>query len=341
MSTLYVTEPGARVEKKYRQLQVVNPEDEILLTVPLAQVSQVVLVGYAGITTPALLAILDEGIGLTLLTRAGKLRGRLLSAAARNVPLRRMQYQRQQDEQFCLQVSRAVVLGKLANCRTLAMRILRAHKDPVTANRATLQVQLDRINHELARVPRAASLDELRGLEGNATRAYFSVLRAGIHWQGKFPFEQRTRRPPKDPVNALLSLGYTLLTDSIFSSLEIVGLDPYAGFFHRLEYGRPALALDLVEEFRPLVVDSVVLNLVNRKMLAERDFEMGTEEGVFLSKHGLRIFFQQFTRRLNTRIFHPQAGRAVEYQKCFEIQARVLRKFIEGILNSYQPFCSR
>ena len=344
MPTLYVTEPGARVEKKYRRLQVVSPEDEVLLSAPLAQVSQVVLVGYAGVTTPALLALLDAGVGLTLVTRAGQLRGRLLGAQARNVPLRRLQYRLQQDEAFCLRTSRAIVQGKLSNCRTLAMRILRTLADPSQA--ASLRPRLEQIGEALQRLPQAANLEQLRGLEGNASRAYFAILRAGLRWQGQQPFERRNRRPPKDPVNALLSLGYTLLGDALFTALEVAGLDPYAGFFHREEYGRPALALDLVEEFRPVIVDSVMLSLVNKKMLQDKHFEpgqaaggeAGEEGGVYLTRRGLRIFFQQYTRRLNTPILHPLAGRAIEYQKCFEVQARTLRKALEGGIQQYQPF---
>jgi len=336
MSTLYVTEPGARLEKEHSRL-LVSKDDEVLLSVPLSQVSEVVLVGWAGVTTPAQLALLDAGVGLTLVTRSGKLRGRLRPAKVHNLPLRRAQYARGQELGFCREVSRAIVAGKLANCRAMGMRILRKCKE--SRDLAALQGQLQRLSMALGRTEEAEDADELRGLEGNGTRAYFALLRAGLQWEGE-AFSTRTRRPPKDPVNALLSFGYTLLTDALFTAAELVGMDPYAGFFHADKYGRPALALDLVEEFRPLIVDSVVLTVINKRILGGRDFEQ-REGGVYLTRRGLRKFLQQFTRRLNTPVYHPLAARALTYQKCFEVQARQLRKVIEGSVERYIPLRTR
>lgn len=334
MATLYVTEPGARVEKEYRRV-LVSKDDEVLTAVPLLHVSEVVLMGWAGVTTPAMLALLDNGCGLTLVNRVGKLRGRLRPAEMHNLPLRRAQYARGQQPDFCLEVARAVVQGKLRNCRTLALRILRGR--PHLQSDAAVQAQRGRLEKALADAPTAPDMDTLRGVEGAGSRAYFAVLRAGLNWEGQ-PFARRTRRPPRDPVNALLSLGYTLLTGATITAAEVVGLDPYAGFFHADKYGRPALALDLVEEFRPLIVDSVVLRLVNRRMLTERAFEPPRKDGgVYLTRRGLRVFLQQFGRRLSTAVQHPLAGRAISYQKCIEVQARQLRRFVEGGVEAYRP----
>ena len=154
-------------------------------------------------------------------------------------------------------------------------------------------------------------------------------------------FEKRTRRPPKDPANALLSLGYTLLTNNLMTACEVVGLDPYDGFFHADKYGRPALALDLVEEFRGLIVDSVVLNIVNRGMLKASDFEPGPGRGVYLKPKAMKPFFKGYSARLNTEVTHPIAGRRLTYQKCFEVQARLLRGVIEGRHERYRPFVTR
>ena len=157
---------------------------------------------------------------------------------------------------------------------------------------------------------------------------------------GALRFERRSRRPPKNPVNALLSLGYSLLTQNMITACEIVGLDPYDGFFHADKYGRPALALDLVEEFRAIIVDSVVRTLVNKGMVDEDDFRAGgkNKEGIYLTRRGLRIFFTQYGRRLNTRVTHPHYERRLTYQQCFEVQTRLLRKVIEKELDAYQPF---
>jgi len=151
-------------------------------------------------------------------------------------------------------------------------------------------------------------------------------------------FEKRTRRPPRDPANALLSLGYTLLTQNLMTACEVVGLDPYDGFFHADKYGRPALALDLVEEFRGPVVDSVVRLVVNKRMLGPEDFVGGRDGGIRLSRRGLRKFLEQYTHRLNTEIIHPYYGRRLSYQKVFEVQARLMAKVIQGELDNYRPF---
>ena len=330
MATLYVIEAGARIEKEHRRL-VVAKEDKVVLAVPLLHVDHVVLVGNCGATTPALHALLDAGVGLTLLDRGGRLRGRLESGAGKNLALRHRQYDRAQDGAFCLTLSRAIVGGKLRNQRTLARRIARTHR--VDA------VLLERLDHAIDRVETIPDLAGLRGVEGDGARNYFAVLRAAL--RAGFDFTKRTRRPPGDPVNALLSLGYTLLTQNLMAACEVVGLDPYDGFFHSDKYGRPALALDLVEEFRSVIVDSVLLNLVNRRRLQVKDFEPGPEGGVYLKRAAQRTFFAAYTARLNTEVLYAPAGRRLSYQKLFEVQARQVRKVIEGDAAAYTPYRTR
>jgi CRISPR-associated protein Cas1 len=335
MATLYVTEPGARLEKEYKRLRVVSKEGQTLLATPLVRVSEVVLVGWAGATTPAMLTLLDADIGLTFLTRQGKLRGRLTPPTGKNLPLRRQQYQRAGDDHFCLRLSRAIVAGKLRNSRTMARRMMRGGIAPADASK-----QIEQLKACLEKSTRGADIASLMGQEGRGAKAYFVIFRSAL--KERLQFDSRTRRPPKDPVNALLSLGYSLLTANLISALEVVGLDPYCGFFHGpTTYGRPALALDLMEEFRPVIVDSVVLTVVNKRMLSEKDFETsgsGDKQGVYLTRRGLRIFFEQYTHRLNTSVFHPLAGRALSYQKIFEVQARQAVKLIQGEIDEYQPF---
>jgi len=328
MATLYVTEPGARIEKEYRRL-LVTKDDDTLLAVPLGRVSEVVLVGYVGATTPALLMLLDEGIPLSFVTRSGRLRGRLAPPSPKNLPLRHAQYDRARDPAFCLAVGRAIVDGKLRNSRALAYRIRRA-RPQIAAE------WLERIERAVEAVAQAGDLDTLRGVEGSAAKAYFEVLRQAL--RPEMTFEKRTRRPPRDPVNALLSLGYTLLTQNLITACEVVGLDPYDGFFHADKYGRPALALDLVEEFRGPVVDSVVQLVVNKRVVGSGDFEEGREGGTYLSDRGLRKFLEQYTHRLNTEIVHPYHERRLTYQRVFEVQARLLAKTIQGELDRYVPF---
>ncbi len=338
MATLYVTEPGARLEKESKRLRVVNQEGQTLLVTPLARVSEVVVVGWAGVTTPAMLALLEAGIDLTFLTRQGKLRGRLVAPTGKNLPLRRKQYRQAEDPTFCLRLSRAIVGGKLRNSRTMARRMARG-------GAVIAPGQIERLKKCLKALPGCPDIAGLMGQEGEGAKAYFAVFRAALNEE--LTFAGRSRRPPKDPVNALLSLGYSLLTANLMTALEIVGLDPYCGFFHGPSaYGRPALALDLMEEFRPIVVDSVVLTLVNKRMLAAGDFQNGPDDdqsgsgeaGVYLTRRGLRVFFEQYSQRLNTPVVHPLAGRSLSYQKIFEVQARQIAKLVQGEVDTYQPF---
>lgn len=328
---MYVTDPGARIEKEYRRI-LVTKDDEVLKAAPLDRLSEVVLVGRGvGATTSALHMLLEAGVGLTLVSRTGRLLGRLAPPTPKNIPARQAQYAAAQDPTFCLRLARAIVAGKLRNSRTMTRRVARGCSDVDDAPVAE-------IIRCLKALPAAPDMDTVRGLEGQAARAYFAVW--GQSFSGAFRFERRSRRPPKDPVNALLSLGYSLLTQNLVTACEVVGLDPYDGFFHADKYGRPALALDLVEEFRAVVVDSLVRALVNKHLLAEADFRPAGEKngGVYLTRRGLGIFFTQYSRRLKTRVVHPHYSKRLTYQQCFEVQARLLRQVIEKKLDKYPPF---
>lgn len=327
MATLYVTEPGARIEREYRHL-LVTLDDAMILRVPLAHVDEVVLVGQGvGATTPALHALLDAEIGLSLITPAGKLLGRLSPPAAKNMELRRRQYARAADPAFCLAFARRVTLGKLTNCRTLALRWTRAARGEATVN-------LERIAQAAAHATAATDLAGLRAAEGTGSKAYFAVFRGCLHED--FTFARRSRRPPADPANALLSLGYSLLSAALMTALEVVGLDPYEGFYHADKYGRPALALDLLEEFRGVIVDGLALDLINRRRLEPDDFE-AHDGGVWLARDGLKLYLREFSDRMQSTFTHPLAGRPLTYQKCLEVQARQAAKVILGTEPEYRP----
>jgi CRISPR-associated protein Cas1 len=257
------------------------------------------------------------------------LRGRLAPPRHKNLGLRHAQYDRARDAVFCLAVARAIVDGKLRNSRALAYRIRRSHPEVAAA-------WLQRLEEAVAAVVEAEDMDVLRGVEGAAAKAYFSVLRGAL--REEMTFSRRTRRPPRDPANALLSFGYTLLTHNLMTACEVVGLDPYDGFFHADKYGRPALALDLVEEFRGPVVDSVVQLVINKRIIGPEDFVEGRNGGIYLRYRPLGKFLRQYTKRLNTEIIHPYYGRRLTYQRIFEVQARLMAKTIQGELDSYRPF---
>jgi CRISP-associated protein Cas1 len=257
----------------------------------------------------------------------------LVGAAPLNIALRRAQYKKSEEREFALGLSQAIVQGKLANYRVLSQRWGRERKsDEFRAAAETLQAHAGAVSS-------ASDLATLRGVEGAGSKVYFGALRSalGAGWT----FEKRERRPPPDPVNALLSLGYTLLGENVLSALEIVGLDAYAGFFHADAYGRPALALDLIEEFRGVIADLVALMVVNKRVLDPKDFREGENGGFYLSERGLRKYLHYYSVRLQTEVIHPYAGERMTYQKCFEVQARLLRKTIEGEVPRYVPFRAR
>lgn len=328
MSTLYVTEHDVRLELEYQRI-LVTRRDEVLMAVPIARLGEVVLVGRVGATTPALHMLLDAGIPVALITRSGRLRGRLVPPVAKNIPLRHAQYRRANDPAFCLALSRRIVAGKLGNTLSLARRLRRAHPDLEPG-------AVERIERALSRLPRATTLAALRGMEGLAARAYFRLYRGAL--REPFRFERRSRRPPRDPANALLSFGYTLLTQNLMTACEIVGLDPYDGFFHADKYGRPALALDLVEAFRGPIVDSVVRRVINQGIIRPSHFSHGSDGGVYLTRPGLRRFFEQYAHRIHTEFYHRGIKRRLSYLKLFEVQARWLAKYVLGELDSYRPF---
>lgn len=332
MPTLYVTEPGARVEKEYRRILVTSPEDEVLLSVPLVHVTDIVLVGSAGVTTQALLSLLDAGVSFSIISAGGRLRGRLVPPTEGNIFLRRLQYERGADPQFCLAIARSIALGKLRNQRTLARRICRSRP-------GIPEEEIEKIGLAIRQAEKETDLNSLRGQEGRGAKRYFRIFRAALH--SGWSFEKRTRRPPADPANALLSFGYSLLTQNMMTALEVVGLDPYEGFFHADVYGRPALALDLMEEFRALIVDSVVLTVINKGVLRPEDFVHNPEGGLHLKQPALKKFLVCYHDRLQTTAFHPLAERAISYQKCFEVQAWQMRHVVEGKAEQYRPFLTK
>ncbi len=331
MSTLYVVEAGARLEREYQRL-LVTLNDEVILRAPIGSVSRVVLVGRAGATTPALHALLEANIPLLFISRGGKLLGHLSPPLPGNLPLRRAQYRRDTDAAFCFGLARHIVAGKLRNQRALAGRLIRRRGfDPQPAAE---------LSAAIGRVEAADDADTLRGIEGQAAKVYFGLYRAAFDpaWR----FVNRNRRPPRDPVNAVLSLGYSLLTHNLMTALEVVGLDPYLGYFHTETYNRPALALDLVEEFRAPVVDSLTLRLINRRILRPEHFEPDEETGgVALTEKGLKLFLTQYSVKLESEVAARELARRLSYRKLFEVQARRLARVVLGETEVYRPFRAR
>jgi CRISPR-associated protein Cas1 len=331
MATLYLTEPYAYVKKRDDCLVVQLP-DKTTREVPLIKVDQVVVMGDITLTTPALQALLEQGVEICYLSAHGEYHGRLSPPFSKNTFIRRKQYAACADADQTLRLAQQFVGGKLENQRTMLLRGNRKLDETAIAEAATV------LKRERAQVGHATTLDSLRGMEGNGAAAYFGVFGRLLRYD--LGFARRVRRPPTDPVNALLGLAYTALMNQVLGAIQIVGLDPYAGYLHAAQYARPSLALDIMEEFRAVVADSVVITLINNRVVQAEDFveELGA---VRLKKPGKKLFYEQFEARLNTEIQHPVFGYKATYRRCLELQVRLLAKALEGDIPVYPPFTVR
>ncbi len=355
MTTLYITERRSLVKKDGDTLLVHIPKDEETgkprrkVRVPLIKVTQVVVYGDATLTSPALAALLEQEVDVCFCSHYGRFRGRLAPPMGKNSLIRLEQHRAHNNPTRALELAKLFVYGKLANMRTLLMRANRKRDDPQIAQAAEsikgMMEQVTRVRHPAGSPPpdpsdpqAGSAYGTLLGLEGAGTASYFGVFQRLL--KDGWTFERRSKRPPRDPVNALLSFGYVLLTNQTASAVSLVGLDPYVGYLHSSQFGKPALALDVVEPFRPVVVDSVVLTLLNNRMLTESDF---TERfGAWrLSDDGRRTFLTKFEERLNTEITHPTFDYRASYRRCLELEVRLIAKWLSGEIDTFEPFMVR
>jgi CRISPR-associated protein Cas1 len=330
---LYVTHQGAGLHLRGENL-LVRQAREVLARVHLFELEQVVLLGNVSLSTPVMAAFLKRGVDAVLLSSTGQYRGRLVGPNRGNVVLRQAQFRRYGEEDFRLRLGRTLVEGKLRNMRALLMRLARRRGQDAS------QVA-HRLRGLVQQVESAESAASLRGIEGAGTAAYFGALRAFLPQE--LGFTTRNRRPPRDPANALLSFGYALLANSVESAVYQVGLDPYLGFLHLVDYGRPSLALDLMEEFRPVLVDMMVLDMANHGMVKGEHFEK-RDGGVFLNAPGRERVIAHFQRRLEERVSYVVGQGRVEhlaYRRCLEYQARRLARVIMGEEEGYASFLVR
>lgn len=331
---LYVTTPGARVGVRGGRIEV-TANGEKLASTRLIDVSQVCVFGNVQVSTQALRELFDREIRVLYFTWGGWLAGVAQGLPHQNIELRIAQHAAASDPGRSHEIARALVVGKIKNQRTLLRR--NARTDVSTVLR-----ELDRLAR---RAHHAASSDELLGLEGAAAKAYFAcfptMLREDRSLPGAlFSFAGRNRRPPRDAVNALLSFVYALLVKDAVAAALAVGFDPFLGFYHRPRYGRPALALDIAEEFRPIVADSVVVGVVNNGEVAESSFLVrGGRVG--LTPTGRRAVIAAYERRLATAIRHPLFGYSISYRRVLEVQFRLLARFLAGEIPDYVPFRTR
>jgi CRISPR-associated protein Cas1 len=330
MGTIYITQDESFIGKIDERLQI-KADKQTILDLPLIKVDGVVVMGRATISPAALTELLDRKIPLTFLTHTGKYLGKLEPELTKNIFVRQAQWQAQGATDKSIHVVRAFVRGKLKNYRQLLQRRQREDTE------LYLDTTIKRIQQLIQSLENTTSINSLRGLEGAGSAAYFGAFKY-LSKNPEFTFHTRNRRPPTDSVNALLSLGYSLLRHDLQSAINIVGFDPYLGYLHVQHYGRPALALDLMEEFRPLVVDSMVLSALNKKYLTCADFTTEPISGaVSLTKDGLKTFLRLYEQKKQSDFKHPVLGKKCTYQSSFEIQARLLAKYLMGETDKYPP----
>ena len=334
---LYLNSPGLRVGKTGSVLRI-KEKDTVREEVRIGELCQVNLMGNIQISTQAVQELCSSEVPICYFSRGGWFYGITTGLNTKNVFLRRAQFRLAEQEWFCLRLARRLVAGKIRNQRTM---LLRNHVEPVKLTLREMKVMA-------GRAERAESLSELLGIEGNAARLYFGEFAGLIKVEPEedvpnafqFDFRTRNRRPPRDAVNALLSLGYSLLTKDFTIACYAVGFDPLMGFYHQPRHGRPALALDLMEPFRPLVADSAVVSAINTKMLTPKDF-VGAGRAVALTAQGRKAFFRAYELRMDTLVTHPLFDYRVGYRRLLEIQARLLARYIEGEIEDYPVFVTR
>lgn len=336
LNTLFVTTQGAYLSKEGETV-VVKVEKEVRLRVPIHTIGGIVCFGNVG-CSPFLMGFCGQnGVGVSFLSEHGRFLARVQGPVSGNVLLRREQYRKADDPQTSADVARFVLAGKLANCRAVLQRALRDHAERVNAD--LLKSASGRMGYYLGQVPNEPNLEVLRGIEGDAAHTYFSVFNELITAQKEdFVFEERNRRPPLDNVNSLLSFVYTLTMHDVRSALEAVGLDPAVGFLHRDRPGRPSLALDLMEEFRPFLADRLVLSLINLRKIRNNGFKKSDSGAVLMSDEARKEVLVSYQSRKQEEIMHPFLGEKVAVGMLFHVQALLFARYLRGDLDGYPPF---
>ncbi|MFM6356553.1 type I-D CRISPR-associated endonuclease Cas1d [Planktothrix sp.] len=330
MGTVYITVDDAFIGKTDERLTV-KADKKTVLDVPLIKVDGIVILGRATISPAVVQELLERHIPLTFLTDTGRYLGRLEPEMTKNIFVRKAQWQAAGESEQALHLVQGFVRGKLKNYRVMLLRQARKYSE------LNFETALTRLDHAIAPISNTNNINSLRGLEGAGSAAYFGAFDQLIRGDG-FSFNSRNRRPPTDPVNSLLSFGYSLLCHDVQSAVNLVGFDPYLGYLHFQHYGRPSLALDLMEEFRPLIVDSMVLSAINLKQLTPDDFTTEPiSNAVSLSPEGRRTFLKLYEQKKQSKFKHPVLGQQCTYQEAFEIQARLLAKYLMGDIEKYPP----
>lgn len=339
LNTLYVTQPESylRLENKTVRIEI---ERELRMQVPLHHLSSIVCFGHVGISLPLMHTLAESGVALVMLDGNGRFKARLEGATSGNVLLRLDQHRRAADAVFSLEIARSCIAGKIKNARQVLLRGAREAKEE--EDERLLSRGADDLAASLRAVPAQASLDALRGIEGDAAHKYFGQINRLVKPDQRmhFAMDGRTRRPALDRMNALMSFLYSMWMNDCRSALESVGLDPQIGFLHTVRPGRAALALDLMEEFRPLA-DRLALTLINRGQISAGDFSIREGGAVSLEPNGRKTVVVAFQERKQEELTHPLLAQPVPLGLIPLVQARLLARAIRGDIETYVPFIMR
>ncbi|CAM4333944.1 type I-C CRISPR-associated endonuclease Cas1c [Lacicoccus alkaliphilus] len=336
LNTLYITNENFHLGRE-RENIVVRHEDKVVKRFPIHILEGIVCFNYTG-ASPGVVRLANENnISITYLTPNGQFCGKFIGVTNGNVLLRRAQYRLADDEESSLLVAVNCVKGKLINSRKLFLRLLRDHGEKVDKSKVLFTIEY--LKSQIEKLDQCANLDSLRGVEGDAARQYFQTFDELILYQKEdFKFVMRSKRPPLNRVNAILSYLYSLLTYEIQSALETVGLDSYVGFYHTDRPGRVSLALDLIEELRPFMVDRFVVTLINRKQINEKYFEVKENGAVLLNDKGRQNVLKLWQNRKKEEIIHPFIQEKVPIGLIPYVQAQLLSRHIRKDLEAYPPF---
>jgi CRISPR-associated protein Cas1 len=334
---VYLNTQGLRVGKSGSVLQV-KEKEKLVQEIRLNEICQLNLLGNIQLSTQAVQAMCEAAIPICYFSMGGWFYGITTGLCTKNIFLRQRQFASAQEVWFCKRLARDLVTGKIRNQRTL---LLRNHIQPD-------EITLRELKKMAARAQECESIESLLGIEGNAARLYFGAFSGLLKSDPeedsppgfRFDFNSRNRRPPCDPVNALLSLGYSLLAKDLTIACYAAGFDPMMGFYHQPRFGRPALALDLMEPFRPLIVDSAITTAINTRMITPADF-IAVGPSVALTNEGRKAFYRAYELRMDTLVTHPIFGYRVSYRRLLELQVRLLAKVLDGDISQYPVFVTR
>ncbi|MDB9309681.1 type I-D CRISPR-associated endonuclease Cas1d [Aphanizomenon sp. CS-733/32] len=330
MGTLYISQADSFIGKVDERINV-KFEKKIIIDVPFIKLDSVVVLGRSTLSPAVVYELINRHIPLSFIDEMGHYLGQLQPEMSGNIFIRKAQWQAAGETPQSIHLVQGFIRGKLKNYRQTLMRYQREFND------IDLSKSIPRIEQVIAAINSTESINSLRGLEGSGSAAYFGCFDSLIR-NSQFSFPKRVRRPPTDPVNSLLSFGYSLLRHDLQSAVNIVGFDPYLGYLHFDRYNRPSLALDLMEEFRPLVVDAVVLSSLNKQLLTPANFVTEPLSGaVSLTPEGRKTFLTLYEKKKISEFKHPVMGRKCSYREAFELQTRLLAKYLMGTVDKYPP----